>query len=119
MKEKLEGLLLEVYFIVEFLYYSDKFDFCFGDFIFYLVYGYYLADSCCIQLVKSGKFFQGGEYGFYLEFLEMYVIFYVKGLVFWQGFIIFLFCNVYVYFLVCEILGLLVLKGIDGQLEVL
>jgi hypothetical protein len=49
----------------------------------------------------------------------MHAIFYAKGPAFRQGLTIPSFRNVHVYPLVCEILGLPVPKGIDGQLEVL
>lgn len=119
MKEKSEGLPLEVYPIAEFPHYSDKSDPRLGDFILYPAYGYYLADSRRIQLVKSGKFSQGGEHGFHPEFPEMHAIFYANGPAFRSGLTVPSFRNVHVYPLICNILGLPVPEGIDGQLEVL
>lgn len=119
MQEKARSLPLKVFPIADFPHYQDKSSLRLGDFILYPDYGYYLADSRRIQLVKSGKFSQGGEHGFHPEFPEMHAIFYAKGPAIRSGLTIPSFRNVHVYPLICEILNLPMPDAIDGQLEVL
>ena len=90
-----------------------------GDFIILADYGYYLADSRRIGMVKSGRFQQGGEHGFDPEFLEMHAIFYAQGPALKQGLKIPSFRNIHVYPLICQILGLPIPDDIDGKKEVL
>ncbi|MBV6653850.1 MAG: alkaline phosphatase family protein [Mameliella sp.] len=119
MKTQAAEMPLEVFTVPEFPHYRDKSNERLGDFILYPEYGHYLSNSRRIQLVKTGKFSQGGEHGFHPEFPEMHAIFYANGPAFRKGLTIPSFRNVHVYPLICKILGLPIPEGIDGQLNVL
>lgn len=47
-----------------------------------------------------------GDYGYNNSFLDMYLFFMVMGLVFRVNYIVEIFKNVDVYFLICKILGI-------------
>lgn len=119
LKAKAEGMPLSVFRTADFPYYQYKTDPRLGDLILLADYGHYLANSRRIGMAQSGRFSQGGEHGFHPEFPEMHTIFYANGPAFRQGLTIPSFQNIHIYPLICQILGLPVPEGIDGQLEML
>ncbi|MCB9050934.1 MAG: alkaline phosphatase family protein [Lewinellaceae bacterium] len=110
----------QVYKVEDFPFYHSTMDNPrLGDFIILPGYGHYLSDSRRIAQVRQGNFKQGGEHGFNPEFLEMHAVFYANGPAFKRGMKIPSFRNIHVYPMVCRILGLPIIEGIDGRVEVL
>ncbi|RZS98682.1 putative AlkP superfamily pyrophosphatase or phosphodiesterase [Cecembia calidifontis] len=94
-----------------------------GDLLILPDLGFYLATTVGMvgyqnrsALFKTEVF---GEHGYSPEYRDMHGIFYANGPRIKEGLKIPTFQNIHVYPVICEILGLKIPEGIDGELEVL
>ena len=84
-----------------------------GDILVAPDFPHYFTYSRALVRMRGGEVF--GEHGFHPSYKEMHGIFYAWGPSFKAGTVMPSFENIHIYPLICEILGLSVPKGVEGD----